>query len=177
MKRSFDDKHNLNTSNTRKESVLEGVVVAVSAIFDTNVDRKGKYWTALICDANQNVNRLTKYLSSKIPCRLHERIVESFNNKSGVRVTKLRFSGDYLYTACNETIVTPKVVSFTPSCTQNRSLEDIESMCNEEYVSFTCKVMDIGPERIQKKNFIQLCSVGFRMILLFSIMGAKKYKN
>ena len=132
------------TSNIKKEAILEGVVVGITNIFDGSADRKGKYWSALICDANQNVNRLTKYLSSKIPCRLHERVIDSLNNRTGLQVTKLRLTGDHLDTASNETIATPTMTSFTPSCTQNRSFEDIESICDGEYVSFMCKIIDIG---------------------------------
>jgi hypothetical protein len=145
MKRSFNNIQNSNSPTIRNNGVLEGVVVAVTNIFDSNTDKKGKYWSALICDANQNVNRLTKYLSSKTTCRLHEKIMESFKNKTGIKVNKLKFNGDQLYTASNETIAIPKVVSFTPSCIQFNLLQDIESMSDGEYVSFMCKIVDIGP--------------------------------
>ncbi len=71
--------------------------------------------------------------------------MESFKNKTGIKVNKLKLNGDHLYTASNETIAIPKVVSFTSSCIQFNLLQDIESMSDGEYVSFRCKIMDIGP--------------------------------
>ena len=177
MKRSFNDTKNSSSSNNKNQAILEGVVVGVTTIFDTSVEKNAKYWTCLICDSNQNVNQLTKYVSSKIPCRLYDKMTESLNNKSGVIVNKLRLSGDHLYTASNETIATTKVALFEPSCIQNRSLEDVESMCDGQYVSFTCKIVDIGPVRIQKINFIQLHPVQFRTTPSFSIMVERKSKN
>lgn len=150
MKRSFNNMQNSNGFNTKNNAVLEGLIVTVSNISDSGTDKKGKYWTALICDANQEVNRLTKYLPSKNTCRLHEKMMEFFHNKSGIKINKLKLNGDHLYTASNETIVIPKVVSFTASCTQNKLLEEIESMSDGQYVSCVCKIIDIGPVRVEK---------------------------
>ncbi|CAF4238298.1 unnamed protein product, partial [Adineta steineri] len=35
---------------------LEGVVVALTAILDSQISKQGKYWTALVCDSNQNLS-------------------------------------------------------------------------------------------------------------------------
>ena len=71
MKRTYSNIQNSNNASKTATVVLEGVVVAITDIFDSQTDKKGKYWTALICDANQNVKRITKYLSSKTKCTLH----------------------------------------------------------------------------------------------------------
>jgi hypothetical protein len=42
---------------------------------------------------------------------------------------------------------------FTPACTQCKLLEDIQAMSAEEYVSFACKVFDVGPVDMYKINF------------------------
>ncbi|CAF3426323.1 unnamed protein product [Rotaria sp. Silwood2] len=110
------------------------------------MDKQEKYWTALICDSNQNIIRITKYLSSKTKCSLHEKIVEHFNNKKGVKLNKLKFTGDNMYVATHETIATSKAVSFTPSCMELSSIEDIESMSDGQYVPFMCKIIRIGPD-------------------------------
>lgn len=154
MKRVFEQMQHSKISNSRNDAIVEGIVVAVTSILDTATDRKGKYWTALICDSNQNVSRLSKYLSSKTSCRLYERMTESFKNKTGVKLNKLRVTGDYLYTASNETIAISKVLSFTPACTEHKSIREIESMSDGCYISSKCKIMDIGPVRIHGRKFI-----------------------
>jgi hypothetical protein len=66
------------------------------------------------------------------------------DNKSGIKLNKLKFVGDRMYTATNQTIPALKSLSFTPSCTQLISLQDIESMSDGEYLSFICQVIDVG---------------------------------
>lgn len=145
MKRTFNTIQNTNNSNVKPNAVLEGVVVAVTEISDSQGDKKGKYWTALVCDSNQNINRITKYLSLRTTCSLHGKIVEYLNNQTAIKLNKLKYTGDNLYTATNETIAAPKEISFTPLCTQISSIENIQSMSEGQYVSFSCKIIDIGP--------------------------------
>jgi hypothetical protein len=153
MKRTFDTIQNTNNANVKPNAILEGVVVAVTNIFDSQGDKKGKYWSALVCDSNQNINRITKYLSSRTRCSLHGKIVEYLNNGNGIKLNKLKYSGDNLYTASNETIAASKPVLFTPSCTRISSIEDIQTMSDGQYVSFNCKILDIGPVNISKIVF------------------------
>jgi hypothetical protein len=42
MKLNFNDIQNSNSPNIRNNAVLEGVVVAVTNIFDSNTDKKRK---------------------------------------------------------------------------------------------------------------------------------------
>ena len=148
MKRTFIAMQTFNNSNVKSNAVLEGIVVAISSISNSQTEKNGKYWTAIICDSNQNINHLTKYLSAKINCRLHEKLTESFKNKSGIKLNKLKLNGDNSYIASSETIAAPKVMMFTPICTELNLLKDIQEMSNGDYVSFTCKVLDIGPVSI-----------------------------
>ncbi|CAF2024869.1 unnamed protein product [Rotaria magnacalcarata] len=135
---------NANISNSKPDATLEGVVVAVTNISDNQTDKKGKYWTALISDSNQNMNRITKYLSSRINCSVHVKMVEHLNNQHGVKLNKLKFNGDNTYVATSETITTPKVLSFAPLCAQITTIKNIESMTDGEYLSLTCKIIDVG---------------------------------
>lgn len=144
MKRSFHTTQNANISSVKPNATLEGIVVALTNISENHTDKKGKYWTALICDLNQNINRLTKYLSTKANCSLHVKMAEYLNNQNGVRLNKLKLNGDNTYVATNETIPTPKPLSLTPLCTQITTIKNIESMSDGEYISFTCKIVDIG---------------------------------
>ncbi|CAF3392886.1 unnamed protein product [Rotaria socialis] len=144
MKRGFNMIQNANISNSKPNATLEDVVVAVTNISDNQTDKKGKYWTASISDSNQNMNRITKYLSSRINCSLHLKMVEHLNNQHGVKLNKLKFNGDNAYIATSETIATPKVLSFAPLCTQITTIKNIESMTDGEYLSLTCKIIDVG---------------------------------
>ncbi|CAF1401823.1 unnamed protein product [Adineta steineri] len=146
MKRTITTITNSNNANVKANLSLEGVVVAVTAILDSQITKQGKYWTALVCDSNQNLNRIAKYLSSKTNCSLHPKIIEYLNNQNGIKLNKLKFSGDNMYTASNETIAAPKVVTFTPTCTQISTINDIQSMSDGQYVSLMCKIIDIGPD-------------------------------
>ena len=150
MKRAANTIENSNNSLVKGNAVVEGIIVTVTNLHDNYTDKKGKYWTALICDSNQNIIRITKYLSSKTKCSLHEKIVQYYNNKNGIKLNKLKFSGDYAYIATHETVATLKDVSFTPLCLRLSSIQEIESMSDGQYVSFVCKVIDIGPVSIQK---------------------------
>ncbi|CAF1440193.1 unnamed protein product [Adineta steineri] len=145
MKRTITTITNSNNANIKANLSLEGIVVAVTAILDSQITKHGKYWTALVCDSNQNLNRIAKYLSSKTNCSLHPKIIEYLNNQNGIKLNKLKFSGDNMYTASNETIAAPKVVTFTPTCTQISTINDIQSMSDGQYVSYMCKIIDIGP--------------------------------
>lgn len=110
-------------------------------------EKKGKYWTALVCDMNQHISQITKYLSSKTNCSLHAKRLDHFQDQTGIKLTKLRLTGDHLYTATNETIAVVKSVLFTPSCTRISTIQDIQSMSDGEHVSFVCKIIDISPVR------------------------------
>lgn len=151
MKRTFNTTINSNISNIKSNEVLEGLVVAVLDVSNSQGERKGKYWTALVCDMNQHINRITKYLSSKMNCSLHAKMVDHFKDQTGIKLTKLRLAGDHLYTATNETIAVVKPVLFTPSCTRITTIQDIQSMSDGEHVSLVCKIMDIGPVRSSRR--------------------------
>ncbi|CAF3664251.1 unnamed protein product, partial [Rotaria socialis] len=146
MKRTHDTIENGHNANARGNTVIEGVVIVVTPISDSQGDKRGKYWTALICDVNQNVIRITKYLSSKTKCSLHEKMLQYHNNKDGLKLNKLKLNGDDSYIATYETIATSKLLSFTPSCMELASIENIQSMSDGQYVSFMCKIIDIGPD-------------------------------
>ncbi|CAF2141180.1 unnamed protein product [Rotaria magnacalcarata] len=140
MKRGFNMIQNANISNSKPNATLEGVVVVVTNISDNQIDKKGKYWTALISDSNQNMNRITKYLSSRINCSLHLKMVEHLNNQHGVKLNKLKFNGDNTYIATSETITTSKVLSFAPLCTQIITIKNIEPMTDGDFEA----IPDIG---------------------------------
>lgn len=144
MKRTHDTMDNSNNANAKNNALIEGIVIAVTPISDSQGEKKGKYWTALICDSTQNVIRITKYLTSKPKCPLHEKLIEYFNNKNGVILNKLKSNGDHSYIATYETTTSLKHLSFTPSCLELSSIENIKSMSDGQYVSFTCKIIDIG---------------------------------
>jgi hypothetical protein len=94
MKRSFNTIQNSNNLNVKVNVLLEGIVVGVTDIVDSHSDKKGKCWIALICDVNQNANRITKYLSLKSKCSLHLKMLEYLNNQTGIKLNKLKFAGD-----------------------------------------------------------------------------------
>ncbi|CAF1239867.1 unnamed protein product [Rotaria sp. Silwood1] len=146
MKRTFNMIQNTNNSNPKPNITLEGIIVAVSDISDNQTQKKGKYWTALLCDINQNINRITKYLSSKTNCSLHVKMIEHLNNQHGVRLNKLKHNGDNTYVATIETIATPTLLTLTPLCTKTSTIKNIESMSDGEHVSFACKIIDIGSD-------------------------------
>ena len=118
MKRTINTIEKSNNSTVKGNAILEGVIVAVTNLLDIQSDKKGKYWNALLCDSNQNVIRITKYLSSKTKSPLNEKIIECYDNKNGIKLNKLKFNGDDMYIATHETIATSKLLSFTPLCTQ-----------------------------------------------------------
>ncbi|CAF1364774.1 unnamed protein product [Adineta steineri] len=142
MKRSITTLQISNNANVKANLTLEGIVVAVTPIFNSQFNKQGKYWTGLVCDSNQDINRITKYLSSKTNCLLHTKMIEFLNNQNGMKLNELKFNDDNMYTATNQTIVAPKLVSFTPSCIQLFTINDIESMSGGQYVSFICKIID-----------------------------------
>ncbi|CAF3744627.1 unnamed protein product [Rotaria socialis] len=146
MKRTYDTIENGHNANARGNAVIEGVVIVVTQISDSQGDKRGKYWTALICDTNQNVIRITKYLSSKTKCSLREKMLQYYKNKNGVKLNKLKLNGDDNYIATYETTSTSILISFTPICMELISIENIQSMSDGQYVSFTCKIIDIGPD-------------------------------
>ncbi|CAF1297556.1 unnamed protein product [Adineta steineri] len=160
MKRTITTITNSNNGNVKANLSLEGVVVAVTAILDSQITKQGKYWTALVCDSNQNLNRIAKYLLSKTNCSLHPKIIEYLNNQNGIKLNKLKFNGDNMYTASNETIAAPKVVTFTPTCTQISTINDIQSMSDGQYVSFMCKIIDIGPLSYESTIIGIITSIG-----------------
>ncbi|CAF4137251.1 unnamed protein product [Rotaria sp. Silwood2] len=143
---------NTNNSNPKPNTTLEGIIVAVSNISENQTDKKGKYWAALLCDINQNINRITKYLSSKTNCSLHVKMIEHLNNQHGVRLNKLKHNGDNTYVATIETIATPTLLTLTPLCTKTSTIKNIESMSVGEHVSFACKIIDIGSKTRNPKN-------------------------
>ena len=149
MKRSFNNALNATSSIARGDETLEGLVVAVTGLSNNQAERKGRYWTALVCDSNQNISRITKYLSSKTKCSLHVKMLQSFNDQTGIKVNKLRSSGDHVYTTTNETVATTKPVVFSPTCTRITSIREIQSMSDGDYVSLTCKIVDIGSVSIR----------------------------
>lgn len=144
MKRSFNTMQSSNNSNVKPNSVLEGIIVAITSISNTETEKNQKYWTALICDEDQNISRLTKYFSSKTNCHLYEKLCQSLKNKTGIKLNKLKVNGDNSYILSNETTAIAKDVIFTPLCMKFMLLKDIEKVSNGEYVSFTCKVLNIG---------------------------------
>ncbi|CAF4583955.1 unnamed protein product [Rotaria sp. Silwood2] len=143
---------NTNNSNPKPNTTLEGIIVAVSNISENQTEKKGKYWTTLLCDINQNINRITKYLSSKTNCSLHVKMIEHLNNQHGVRLNKLKHNGDNTYVATIETIATPTLLTLTPLCTKTSTIKNIESMSVGEHVSFACKIIDIGSKTRNPKN-------------------------
>ena len=144
MKRAFNATLNATNSVVRGDETVEGLVVAVTGLSNNQPERKGKYWTALICDSNQNISRITKYLSSKTKCSLHVKMIQALKDQAGIKLNKLRSSGDHVYTTTNETIATTKPVVFTPTCTRIASIREIQSMSDGDYISLTCKIVDIG---------------------------------
>ncbi|CAF0845450.1 unnamed protein product [Adineta steineri] len=80
MKRTIISSKNSNNANVKPNLTLEGVVVVVTAIQGSQITKQGKYLTALVCDSNENVNRIAKYLSSKSNCSLHTKMIEYLNN-------------------------------------------------------------------------------------------------
>lgn len=177
MKRSYNTTQNLNITNAKPNATLEGVVVAVTDISENHSDKKGKYWTALICDVNQNINRITKYLSSKTNCSLHVKLREYLNNQNSVRLNKLKLNGDNTYITTNETIPTPKLLSLIPLCTQITTIKNIQSMSDGEYISFTSKIIDIGSVSNFEIVYYKKISLFFRMRQSFLIMDRNEYKN
>ncbi|CAF2086259.1 unnamed protein product [Rotaria magnacalcarata] len=155
MKRTFNTTQNTNMANSKPDAMLEGVIVTVSEISDNQNEKKGKYWTALLCDSNQNINRITKYLSSRAMCTRHRKMMEYLNNESSIRLNKLKCSGEKTYTATAETIGTPIDLSLTPLCTQITTIKNIQSMSDEEYISFNCKILDIGSDEVVVFNNAQ----------------------
>ncbi|CAM4919227.1 unnamed protein product [Rotaria socialis] len=155
MKRTFNTTQNTNMANSKLDAMLEGVIVTVPEISDNQNEKKGKYWTALLCDSNQNINRITKYLSSRAMCTLHRKMIEYLNNESSIRLNKLKCSGEKTYTATAETIGTPIDLSLTPLCTQITTIKNIQSMSDEEYISFNCKILDIGSDEVVVFNNAQ----------------------
>lgn len=155
MKRTLTQSSSTTKAIAKDDENLEGLVVAITDISNSQTDKKGKYWTALICGCDQNIHRITKYLSLKTNCSLHMKIVEHFKNNNGFKLTKLKSVGDQTYTATNETMLMSKTLSFTPSCTNIYNIQDIQSSSDGEHVSVICKIIDIGPVR-NDRNFVIL---------------------
>ncbi|CAF1527027.1 unnamed protein product [Adineta ricciae] len=146
MKRSFNTISNGSSSMCKGDETLEGLVVAVTDLSNNQAERKGKYWTALICDSNQNINRITKYLSSKTICSLHVKMLQYLKDQTGIKLNKLRSSGDRVYTTTNETTAITKPVVFTPTCTRIVSIREVQSMSDGDCVTLTCNIVDIGSD-------------------------------
>ncbi|CAM4971316.1 unnamed protein product [Rotaria socialis] len=146
MKRATNTTENTNSIKQKTNTILEGIVIAVTSISDNQNDKKGKYWTALICDVNQNVNRITKYVSLKSNCFIHTKMLDHLNNQRGIKLNKLKFNDDNTYVATSETVAVEKILALTPLCTQITTIKNIECMSDGEYVSFICKVVEIGSD-------------------------------
>jgi hypothetical protein len=145
MKRTFRNMSNSSGFSAKPTAVLEGYVVAVTPITINQSDKKGRHWTALICDQEQTVSRLTKYLSSRSNCCLHSRMLDYLKSQNGIKLNKLKAHDDNTFTATNETIAAPKTLSFSPLCIRLRPLTECQTTADGEYVSFTCKIVEIGP--------------------------------
>jgi hypothetical protein len=89
MKCTFDNMNNSSGLNKKSFAVLEGYIVAVTAITVNQNDKKGRHSTALICNQEQTICRLAKYLSATSNCCLHPKILEYFKNQNGIKLTLL----------------------------------------------------------------------------------------
>ena len=90
MKRSLSSVRHSTNIKMKANALVEGVIVAMTNIPNNQNDRKNNYWAALICGANQETNRVIKYLSSKIKCCLYEQMVKNFEKKTTVELNKLK---------------------------------------------------------------------------------------
>ncbi|CAF4664002.1 unnamed protein product [Rotaria socialis] len=64
-------------------------------------------------------------------------MVEHLNNESSI---KLKSTGEKSYTATAGTIATSIPLLLTPQCTQITTIKNIQSMSDEQYISFNSKV-------------------------------------
>jgi hypothetical protein len=144
MKRISNNNENSNTTNTKNNISLEGIVVAISNLTHKQNEKKTSFWTALLCNADQDIIRITKYLSCKRKCTLHEKLTQFYNDHNGCELNKLKFNSDDSYTATPETTVVPKQLSIKPNCLEIIPLENIENKCDGEYISFIAKIIEIG---------------------------------
>ena len=145
MKRTNTSNENSISVNNTLNVAIEGTVVAISHLAHTQNQRTTSFWTALLCQADQSIIRITKYLSCKRKCTLHEKLVDFYNKQDGCEVNKLKFNSEDSYTATAETTVVAKQLSIKSTCLELVPLEQIESKCDGEYVSFLAKVVEIGP--------------------------------
>ncbi|CAF1197013.1 unnamed protein product [Adineta ricciae] len=146
MKRTNTSHENSISINNTSNVTIEGVVVAISNLTHKQNQRTTSFWTALLCQSDQNIIRITKYLSCKRKCTLHEKLVDFYNKQDGCEVNKLKFNTDDSYTASHETTVAAKQLSIKPNCLELIQLEQIESKCDGEYISFLAKILEIGPD-------------------------------
>ena len=145
MKRTKTSNENSISTNNTSNVSIEGIVVAISNPTHTQNQRTTSFWTALLCQADQSIIRMTKYLSCKRKCTLHEKLVQFYNTQASCQVNKLKFNSDDSYTATAETTVVSKELSIKPTCLELIRLEEIETKCDGEYVSFLAKIIEIGP--------------------------------
>jgi len=125
MKRRNTSNENSISINNRSNLSIDGVVVAISNLTHKQNQRTTSFWTALLCQSDQNIIRITKYLSCKRKCSLHEKLVEFYNKQDGCEVNKLKFNTDDSYTATPETTVVAKQLSIKPNCLELIALEQI----------------------------------------------------
>ncbi|CAF1472901.1 unnamed protein product [Adineta ricciae] len=146
MKRANTTNENSISINNKCNLSVEGVVVAISNMTHKQNQRTTSFWTALLCQSDQNIIRITKYLSCKRKCTLHEKLVEFYNKQDGCQFNKLKFNTDDSYTATAETTVAAKQLSMKPTCLEVIPLDQIGSKCDGEYVSFLAKILEIGSD-------------------------------
>jgi hypothetical protein len=157
MKRMNNTTDNSNSTNTKNNISIEGVVVAISNLTNKQNEKRTSFWTALICNADQEIIRITKYLSCKRKCTLHENLVQFYNNQNGCELNKLKFNSEDSYTATPETTILLKQLSIKPNCLEIIPLENIETKCDGEYISFIAKIIEIG-------------SVSWKIVFLFKTL-------
>ncbi|CAF1345881.1 unnamed protein product [Adineta ricciae] len=145
MKRTNTNYENSISINNAANVSIEGIVVAISNLTHKQNQRTTSFWTAFLCQSDQNIIRITKYLSCKRKCTLHEKLVEFYNKQDGCEVNELKFNTKESYTATPQTTVVPKQLSIKANCLQFIPLEQIESKCDGEYVSFLANIIEIGP--------------------------------
>ncbi|CAF1523508.1 unnamed protein product [Adineta ricciae] len=146
MKRANTTSENSISINNKSNLSVEGVVVAISNMTHKQNQRTTSFWTALLCQSDQNIIRITKYLSCKRKCALHEKLVEFYNKQDACQLNKLKFNTDDSYTATTETTVVAKQTSIKPTCLEVIPLDQIESKCDGEYGSFLAKILEIGSD-------------------------------
>ncbi|CAF1454673.1 unnamed protein product [Adineta ricciae] len=144
MKRKANNNDSVTINNN--DMTIEGIPVAVTNMTQSDNNVRSTHWSTLICDANQTLVRITKFVSSNTRCTLHQKIIDHMNNQTGVSISKVKQTSDDAYIANHQTIATPKSLSFSPKSLQIISIEEIQKLEDEQYVSFNCKILDVGEE-------------------------------